>query len=116
MNWGHHNQRFMAVLSQTSVRVSTHKLREVLNALDDVYFALETDPEILKEAGRIKSDNPCEDAKEAVYKVINLIETMPDHGLEKMDDLLFDLHDAVDRVKGVKFEVVPSIDGRTYSY
>lgn len=87
-----------------SKRISGSNLSEVLSILDEAYWILEQDDEVLKEADKIKSLDPAK-AKELIYQALFKIEEWKDAGLSKIDSAASDLEYEIAKVGSLKIDV-----------
>jgi hypothetical protein len=86
-------------------RISIYDIKQVLRILDEAYFLLEEDPEILANGGRVKNFNPKE-CQNKIYEAIERMETeWADKGLSRIDMAASDLEYAVKQISSLKIDV-----------
>lgn len=90
---------------QDTKRISIYQIKEVLNLLDEAYFLLETDEEILKEAGKPKVMD-LKASQNKVWEAIRLIEEeWEDKALSRIDLAASDIEHAIKKIEGLKIDV-----------
>jgi hypothetical protein len=86
-------------------RISIHEIKRVLNILDEAYFLLEEDPEILKNADREKNFNPKE-CQNKIFEALQLMESeWDDKGLSRIDMASSDIEYAIKQISSLKIDV-----------
>ena len=85
-------------------RVYEYEVKDALDSLDEAYFALETDEETLKAAERPLINDP-KKAQDLIYKAMEKIQGLKDHGFADIDHMIWDLKHAVSTVKTMKIEI-----------
>jgi hypothetical protein len=85
-------------------RVNNYDLRKILHDLDEAFWLLEVDPQVLKDAERPMINDP-DGAKDLIQAAIVKLEELDDTCLERIDYLVSDLNDAARSIKKLKLEV-----------
>jgi hypothetical protein len=98
-----HNDKYSWM--EDTKRILIHDINRVRDILDEAYFLLEEDPEILKNADKVKNFNPKE-CQDKIFKAIELIETeWSDKGLSRIDMAASDIEYAIKQISSLKIDV-----------
>ena len=85
-------------------RIRKYEMKEVLNLLDDAYFAMETDEKTLKDAER-PLINDLKKAQELIFEAMEKLIGLTDAGFTDIDHMIWDLKEATRDIKTMKIEV-----------
>jgi hypothetical protein len=74
-----------------------------MDILDNAYFALATEAEIMDTGRHLKQDP--EEAKAHILEAINTLETLEDVVVNKLDTVATDIHFAIEEIKALSIDV-----------
>jgi hypothetical protein len=95
MSWG--SNRNYAWMEDT-IRLPTYQIKQVLNKLDEAFWALEEDAETLKEADR-PLEKDLNKAKSLIVEALELMENKwEDKGLSRIDMAATDIEYAIKQI------------------
>lgn len=86
-------------------RLSPDKITKVLDILNNAYFALETNPVTLADAERTLCDEPLKTGQELIIEAIESLQDLECSGLNKLDEMLYDLSTSINKINSLKIDV-----------
>lgn len=91
------------VIALGTIRVSENFIKEILHLIDEAYFALESDVQVLFDAERPLINDP-KKAQDALIKLSDLVSNVKDLGLSEFDEKLGELSHAINKLDNISFK------------